>query len=383
VTNWPRKAPQWDERISEARIQEKMFRGLAREPRKAIDAVPCLSEHSGEASEPEPRNPERVATSFDVDLEAQTKALLEFDRAPISLGLYPLVRGGHDRIILTGMGGSHLAALPSWRRLVSRGLAAWWIDAGQLLDNPELVTRDSLLVVTSRSGICGEAVALVDRLDETSRPPKIVAITDNLNSPLAEVADCEVLLRSQSLRPPTGFLNALAAHDYLASMILNEDSDNVALTARVVAAERYLTGLGAVARGVVTNSQMRMAYIGFRGHAATALYAGMLTMEVTGIAAESYIGGQFRHGPLRWADENLTAMVFSGRDRIANAASRRLAADLVAAGSTVIVVGEAGVPGVIHIRSPAVHHSGQLAHGVVVGEYFVSALATQASARVP
>jgi len=106
-------------------------------------------------------------------------------------------------------------------------------------------------------------------------------------------------------------------------------------------------------------------------------------MEVTGIAAESYIGGQFRHGPLRWADENLTAMVFSGRDRIANAASRRLAADLVAAGSTVIVVGEAGVPGVIHIRSPAVHHSGQLAHGVVVGEYFVSALATQASARVP
>jgi fructoselysine-6-P-deglycase FrlB-like protein len=324
-----------------------------------------------------PRNPGRAPVPFDFDPEAQTLALLEFDRAPVSLGLYQLVRNGHDRIILTGMGWSHIASLPSWRRLVSRGLAAWWIDAGRLLDNPELVTADSLLVVTSRSGTCGEAMALVDRLDNTSRPATIVAVTDNLNSPLAEVADCEVLLRSQSLRRPKGFLNALAAHDYLASMILSEDSDDVALTARVVAAERYLTGLGALARGVVNNCQMRLVYIGFRDYAATALYAGLLTMEVTGIAAESYIDGEFRHGQLRWADENLTAMVFSGRDRVANAASRRLAADLVAAGATVIMVGNGGVPGAVDIQGPAVHDSGQLAHGVVVAEYFVSALGTQ------
>lgn len=128
------------------------------------------------------------------------------------MGLYPFVRARHDRIVLTGMGGSHFAALPSWRRLVSRGWATWWIDAGRLLESPELVTPDSLLVVTSRSGMSGEAVALVERFDEASRPAAIVAITDNLNSPLAEAADCEILLRSESSGSTKGFLKALAAH---------------------------------------------------------------------------------------------------------------------------------------------------------------------------
>jgi fructoselysine-6-P-deglycase FrlB-like protein len=318
---------------------------------------------------------------FDVDVKAQARALLKFDGAPISWGLYPLVGRQHDRIILTGMGGSHYAGLPSWRRLVSRGRATWWLDAGQLLESPELVTPDSLLVVTSRSGKGGEVLALVEKFDDASRPAVIVAITDNLDSPLAEAADCEILLRSQSSGSAKGFLNTLAAHDYLTSMILSEDNDDVGSTARVVSGVRYSEGLDEVAHKVAANPQMRLVYIGFREHAAAALYASLLTKEVTRIAAESYIAGPFRHGPLHMADGNLTAMVFGGRDPIANAASRRLAAELVAAGSTVVVVGDAGVDGALDIRSPAVHVSGQLAHAVMVAEHFVSALATQSVQR--
>jgi fructoselysine-6-P-deglycase FrlB-like protein len=314
---------------------------------------------------------------FDVDAKAQARALLEFDGAPISWGLYPLVGRQHDRIILTGMGGSHYAGLPSWRRLVSRGRATWWLDAGRLLESPELVTPDSLLVVTSRSGICGEVLALVEKFDAVSRPAVIVAITDNLDSPLAEAADCEILLRSQSSGCAKGFLNTLAAHDYLTSMILSEDNDDVGSTARVVSGIRYPKGLADVARKVAGNPQMRLVYIGFREHAAVALYANLLTTEVPGIGTESYIAGQFRHGPLHMADKNLTAIMFSGRDPIANAASRRLAAQLVAAASTVIVVGDAGVEGTLDIRSPAVHINGQLAHAVMLVEHFVSALAAQ------
>jgi fructoselysine-6-P-deglycase FrlB-like protein len=318
---------------------------------------------------------------FDVDAKAQARALLEFDGAPISWGLYPLVGRQHDRIILTGMGGSHYAGLPSWRRLVSRGRATWWLDAGRLLESPELVTPDSLLVVTSRSGICGEVLALVEKFDEASRPAVIVAITDNLDSPLAEAADCEILLRSQSSGGAKGFLNALAAHDYLTSMILSEDNDDVGSTARVVSGIRYPKGLDDVARKVAGNPQMRLAYLGFREHAAVALYANLLTAEVTGIGSESYIAGQFRHGPLHMADKNLTAIVFSGRDPIANAATRRLAVQLVTAGSTVIVVGDAGVDGTLDIRSPAVHINGQLAHAVMLVEHFISALAAQSVPR--
>ena len=377
MSNRPRELFEGCVTTGEARIHKSLSRQLM----DVIDAAPIFCEDSVAISEHGRRSSGCMTTLFDIDVEAQARALLEFDRAPVSLGLYPLVRTQHDRIILTGMGGSHFAALPSWRRLVSRGRAAWWIDAGRLLESPELVTPDSLLVVTSRSGMSGEAVALVEKFHGASRPAAIVAITDDLNSPLALAADCEVLLRSQSSGSAKGFLNALAAHDYLASMILSEDNDDVASTARIVASVRNLNGLGNVARDVAANPQMRMAYIGFREHAATSLYAGLLTKEVTGmgISTEGHIGGQFCHGPLQRADENLTAIVFGGRDPIANAASGWVAANLVAAGSTVIVVGDTGVAGAIDIRSPAVHVSGQVAHGVVVAEHFVSALAAQAS----
>src|SRR6202020_257568 len=175
----------------------------------------------------------------------------------------------------TGMGGSHYAGLPSWRRLVSRGRATWWLDAGRLLESPDLVTPDSLRVVTSRSGKCGEALALVEKFDDASRPAVIVAITDNLVIPLAEAVDCEILLRSQSSGSAKGFLNTLAAHDYLTSMILSEDNDDVGSTAGGVSGIRYPRCLDDVAHKVATNPQMRLAYIGFREYAAAALYASL------------------------------------------------------------------------------------------------------------
>jgi glutamine---fructose-6-phosphate transaminase (isomerizing) len=315
-----------------------------------------------------------VSGAFQVDVGAQAQSLRDFDRAPVCLGLYPLLRVRHERIVLTGMGASHFAALPGWRRLVARGRPTWWIDAGRLLDNPELVTADSLLVATSRSGECGEVVALVEKVREMKPQAAIVAVTDNAASPLVGGADGEILLRSASSGGPKGFLNALAAHDYLAALILDEDSDDIDSTVRVVAA-MTVPAFGDVVAAIAANPRSRLAFIGFQEHAATALYAGLLATEATGVTAEAYIGGQFRHGPARAANANLTAVVFSGRDATANAAARRLAADLVAAGSTVMVVGDVAIAGVIAVPSPDAHVSAQVAHGVVIVEQFVSALA--------
>ncbi|OBH60713.1 SIS domain-containing protein [Mycobacterium sp. E2479] len=309
-----------------------------------------------------------------VDAEAQARSLLKFDQAPISLGLYPLIRDRHRRIVLTGMGASHFAALPSWRRLVAAGKSAWWVDTETLLDNPQLVTSDSLLIATSRSGSGRHALALTSRLGRTMKPAAMVAITDDPASPLAAVADCEVLLRSEASRSPTGFLNALIVHEYVASMILNQDNDDVSGTARVVATATLPAELREVAADVAAQHESRLAYAGCDGHAAAALYAALLTTEATEIAAEAHITGQHRRDLVRRANEQLTAVLF-GCHSHPNAALHALADDLMAAGSNVVVLGGAGIPGSTHIPSPTRDVGAEVAHNVMVIEHFVSALA--------
>lgn len=314
--------------------------------------------------------------SVHVDADAQARSLLEFDQAPISLGLYPVVRDHHCRIILTGMGASHIAALPSWRRLVAAGKGAWWIDTESLLENPKLVTSDSLLVATSRSGLGGHVRALTDGLGRTIRPAATIAITDDPASPLAAVADCEVLLRSGASSSPKGFLNALVAHDYVASMILNEDNDDVSGAASAVATTTLPVQLRDVAAGVAAQRESRLAYVACNEHAAAALYAALLTNEATGIAAEGHIAGQHGHGLLRRANAQLTAVLF-GSHSGPNAALRALAADLMAAGSSVVVVGGDDVLGSTYIPSHTGHVGAEVARNVILIEHFVSTLASE------
>jgi fructoselysine-6-P-deglycase FrlB-like protein len=327
------------------------------------------------AETPLPRHRLTGHGSLHVDALAQAQSLLDFDRAPISLGLYPLVRNHQRRIILTGMGASHVAALPSWGRLVAGGRSAWWIDTENLLENPQIVTSDSLLIATSRSGSGGHVRALADRLNETMRPAAMVAITDDLASPLAEVADCEVLLRSGASGSPTGFLNALIAHDYVASMILNEDNDDVSPLARTVATTTLPTELREVAADIASHPDSRLAYVGYGKNAAAVLYAALLTNEMTTIPADAYVARQHQDDLLQSAGARLTVLIFgssSGPDVVLHA----LARDLMAAGSKLIVIGGVDVSGSTYIPSLTEHVGAEVARNVVIIEHFVSALTT-------
>jgi fructoselysine-6-P-deglycase FrlB-like protein len=310
-----------------------------------------------------------------VDALAQAQSLLDFDRAPVSLGLYPLVRNHRRRIILTGIGASHVAALPSWGRLVAGGRSAWWINTENLLENPQIVTSDSLLIATSRSGSGGQVRALADRLSETMRPAAMVAITDDLASPLAEVADCEVLLRSGASGSPTGFLNALIAHDYVASLILNEDNDDVSPLARTVATTTLPTELREVAADITSHPDSRLAYVGYGKHAAAVLYAALLTNELTSIPADAYVARQHQDDLLQSASAQLTVLLFDSHSA-PNLVLHALARDLLAAGSKVIVIGGVDVSGLTYVPSLTEHVGAEVARNVVVIEQFVSALTT-------
>ena len=108
-----------------------------------------------------------MTSGFERDIEAQATALRDFDHAPYSELLSIVLRCSYPRVVLTGMGSSHYVALPSWRRLTAAGLPVWWLDSGQLLDSPQLITDETLLIATSQSGASGEVVAVLDLLDQT------------------------------------------------------------------------------------------------------------------------------------------------------------------------------------------------------------------------
>jgi glucosamine--fructose-6-phosphate aminotransferase (isomerizing) len=307
-------------------------------------------------------------TPFELDIAGQPEALRAFLSEPVPAGLSEILARDYDRIILTGMGSSYYAALPTWRRIVGTGRAAWWVDSGQLLDSPELVTGDSLVIMTSQSGASGEVVALLDGYAQAA----LVGVTNDTDSPLARAADVVVALRSgaEATVSTKSYLNTLAAHQLLAdAMTTTPPASGMAAAAAV---ENFVVPgfLGEVADEIAAHDG-RLVYVGFSDHAATALYAGLITKEGAKIPADGYIGGQFRHGPLELAGPGLTAVLFNGDTE--NASLNQLTADLLATGSMVLTVGTAS-PSALHIPGPT-GRMAQLAHGALVAQHLTVAVA--------
>src|ERR1700761_3325663 len=313
-------------------------------------------------------------TPFERDIAAQPEALRAFahtDRIP---ALAALRASRYDRIVLTGMGSSHDAALPTWRRLTRQGQAAWWVDTGQLLDTPELITATTLLIVTSQSGSSGEVVSL---LESGPRPATLVAVTNDETSPLAAAADLVIALHSgdEATVSTKSYLNSLAAHDLLAATLTGTAPGDVLAVAKVVEEFGGAAGLAPLARELLAAGNPRLAYVGFGDYAATALYAGLITKEGAKVAAEGYVGGEFRHGPLELAGAGLTAVLFGADDPDTNPFLRRLGADLIQAGSAVIAAAGLDLPGAALQLRPPPGPLAQLAHGAVVAQHLTVALA--------
>src|SRR3984893_18184717 len=276
-----------------------------------------------------------MTTPFERDIGDQAEALLAFSQSATPPGLPRLLRGHYDRVVLTGMGSSHFAALPSWRRLIDAGYPAWWVDTGQLLDSPRLITPGTLLVATSQSGASAEIVARLESKSSIKQAAALIAITNDPASPLARQAHALVPLHSGG--------------------------------EATVSTKSYLNSLAAPLDG-------RLAYIGYGDHSATALYAALITKEAAKIPAEGFAGGQFRHGPLELAGPGLTAVLFGG-DAPVNPSLHQLGRDLLASGSAVLAVGDLDLAGANQIAAPSGDALAQLAHGALVAQHLSVAIA--------
>ena len=328
-----------------------------------------------------------MLTPFEEDILEQPAALRRLAEAGPVPELAEL--GRWQRIVFTGMGSSHFASIPTWRTAVRAGRDAWRIDAGELLDTPELLTPDTLIVATSQSGASGEIVELLDRLDSGRiRAGFVAGIAAYSASPLALQSDLYLPLLSgdEATVSTKSYLNTLAVHRRLAAALAGDDPGTVeaeiAATANDVTAQLEQGIDAGLAVHVLTPARPRLAAVAKRDDAATALLAGLITKESSKVAIEGYVGGQFRHGPFELAGPGMTAFLYGAYESDGDESTLRLATDLVDSGASVIIVGDLRVDGATTIHTPDGPWLSRLATGAVVAELVAVDLA-RANGVVP
>lgn len=323
------------------------------------------------------------ATAYETDMAEEASGLLRFAETRLPDSLRGLDLEAFDRIVLTGMGGSDCATIPFELRLGRAGLPVWRLLSSRLLDMLELVTAETLLVITSQSGRSGEVVALLERLER--RPKAIVVVTNDGGSPLARAADHVVLLNSgrEATVATKSYANTLAAFHRLAGLLLDKDDAQAvgeiraaaqSLQARIDQDDPAVEELVERMPGLPSP---RLALIGGGPDAATALAGAMILKEAAKVAAEGYVGGAFRHGPLELAGPRLTAILF-GRGSADEPSPTALARDLVATGSTVVTIAPAAYEGSTLIAIPGATDLERLLHGMYVVQRLSVGLARKA-----
>jgi glucosamine--fructose-6-phosphate aminotransferase (isomerizing) len=321
---------------------------------------------------------------FEQDMFDQPAALQLCASMPLPPGIAALDLTRFDRIILTGMGSSDFMTIPLELHLARHGLPVWRLQTSRLLEMPELITPKTLLWVTSQSGRSGEVVALLQRVP-LGRRGMVVATTNDAESPLALGADHVIRLYSGSEATVSSksYLNSLAALHRVLGCWDNRPDDAVVadilntadgLRAAIATPAPAVTSLAARA---LAAPNPRFALIGAGSDATTALTGALILKEASKVAAEGYVGGAFRHGPMELAGPGMTALLF-GTGAEDDITLQQLARDLARTGSLVVAVSPKPYEGAEHIAVPGGSDFGRLAHAMLVVQQLSVGLAREA-----
>lgn len=297
------------------------------------------------------------SSPYERDIQDQITALeaqLAY-RLPTALGELDL----HDfgRIVLAGMGSSDYSMILVERELLSCGLPVWRVDAGKLLDTPELITPDTLLWLTSQSGMSGEVVALLDKLQGERRPATIIGVTNGEDSELARHSDIVVALKSGSEATVSSksYLNTLLAQQRILCALTGQSE--TALLADVTAflpqiAEQIVDDafVQPLTEALFSHPHPRVALIATGADGATAMTGALILKEASKMAAEGYLGGEFRHGPMETSGAGMLAVLIGdeGSETLA-----RLAEELDGNGTTVVTIGPERYGTGMHLSAPS------------------------------
>lgn len=238
--------------------------------------------------------------------------------------------GSFERIVITGMGGSHFAGYPAWLTLIRAGLPVWHVESSELLHQmPELVTRKTLLIMLSQSGRSAEVLALLDKVV----PAQVLAVTNDVKSPLAECANAVLDLHAgtEDTVSTKTYMNTIAVTALMARQLAGQSLDT-ARTELLHAADTLSHALAdwqllAAHIAERVGAPERLLILGRGASLASACVGALVLKEAAKLNAEGMSAGQFRHGPLELADPRLSVLVLAGEGP-GRALNERLVTDL-------------------------------------------------------
>jgi glucosamine--fructose-6-phosphate aminotransferase (isomerizing) len=245
-------------------------------------------------------------------------ALEQFDPKTLR-SLTDLIHGGSfDRIILTGMGGSYFASYPVWLILVNAGLPAIQVDCAELIHHSRpLITKRTLLWVTSQSGRSAEIIAVLELVKQTGAT--LLATLNDLSSPLAQAGGKYIIplhAETEKTVSTRTYINSLALGQ-LAALALTEGNLSQAMDDLNVTSSGLMNYLSEWEKNLqeiqkrITPPQS-LVLLG-RGPSLAAANAGALILgEASKFAAIGMQAGEFRHGPMELVSPKLTVLIFAG-----------------------------------------------------------------------
>jgi glucosamine--fructose-6-phosphate aminotransferase (isomerizing) len=310
-------------------------------------------------------------SGYERDMLDQPAALEAHASQTLPSAIASLDLARFDRIILTGMGSSDYATIPVELTLARLGLPVWRVQTGRLLEMPQLIVPRTLLWITSQSGRSGETVALIDQLLNREMLT-LIATTNDPTSPLAKAADHLLLLQSGSEATVSSksYLNTLAGFYRVGAAVTGHDDAGIVGDIRRVAAslDQRLAVTAAPAEELAARTlagpRPRLALVGAGSDAATAMTGALILKEASKVAAEGYVGGEFRHGPMETVGAGATVLLF-GSGTADDVTLTKLAADLIGTGTLVVSVAPQAYPGTQHIPVPNANKLERLAHAMV------------------
>ena len=218
------------------------------------------------------------------------------------------------RVVLTGMGASMFAAMPSQYAMAESGVHVAVCESAELLHFASTpIDHDTAVVLVSRSGESIEVIKLIPELE--ARGVVIIGVVNVPQSKLGDAADATLVLGSPAdemvaIQTYTATLVVLRLlRDFIAGVESRAFEDLEKLEAIVSEyAPECMSASEQWREFLPDNGPL---YLLGRGTSLASVHEGVLLMHET--AKRSAVGmsvAQFRHGPVEVVDETFRAVVF-------------------------------------------------------------------------
>lgn len=268
--------------------------------------------------------------------------------------------GLRDRpLLLTGMGSSFHACLAAASALGRRGVLAVTANTAELVHfRWKAAANAGVVVLISQSGRSVEVIRLAEKLGSLASRPRLIAITNGTDNPLASMVDiCLDTAAGEEVGPSTK--SYAATFVPLAALVETRARTRArqpvaAVLARV--AEAAHETADAAQRLLQTPDALAEDLFGWLDHRRTVTILGrgvargpaetsaLVLKEAARFAAEALDTADFRHGPLELAGPDLAVVLLSLEERTRHL-DGRLAAEMAHHDAAVLVV--ANAPGTV------------------------------------